>query len=313
MIVILATTEAHLEAAWRIMLGIGIIPPLSLLYLRIKLQEPEEFKREAIKSHHNYPWMLSIRFYGPRLAVVAAIWFIYDFNSYAFGVYSTTFLELILPSTAPLWQQFGWNTLINFFYLPGAILGAFVADWIGPRKTLGIFVLVQGLIGFLMAGLYSILSQPQNVAGWVVIYGFFLAFGEVGPGDNIGLVASKTCSTAVRGKYYAAAAACGKIGAYVGTRIFPIVIANAPNPVRAGQDPFFIASCLCVLASGLAFFALPYIGQDTITEEDLAFREYLEAHGWDTTQMGLGDHNRRISVVDTGNSDAEKGDEKAIA
>lgn len=31
---------------------------------------------------------------------------------------------------------------------------------------------------------------------------------------------------------------------------------------------------------------LPHIGQDTITTEDIKFREYLEEKGWDTRQMG---------------------------
>ena len=44
MIVVLATGEDHLRAAWRICLGIGVIPPLSLMYLRIKLQEPEAYQ-----------------------------------------------------------------------------------------------------------------------------------------------------------------------------------------------------------------------------------------------------------------------------
>jgi MFS family permease len=60
MIVILATGENHLEPAWRICLGIGIIPPLSLLYLRFKLEEPEEFKRESMKDIKT-PWLLVIK------------------------------------------------------------------------------------------------------------------------------------------------------------------------------------------------------------------------------------------------------------
>jgi MFS family permease len=297
LIVILATGEDHLEPAWRIILGIGILPPLSLLYLRLKLEEPEEFNREAIKSVRATPWLLIIKFYWLRLITVSLIWFVYDFSTYAFSVYSTKFLAVILGDTAPLWQQFAWNTLLNAFYVPGAIIGSFVSDWMGPRKALGTFVAIQGVVGFLMTGLYSILQQPQNVAGFVVVYGVFLMLGEIGPGDNIGLVASKTSATAVRGKYYAFAAAMGKIGAFVGSYVFPIIQANAPNELRAGQDPFFVASSLCLFSAGLAFFALPYIGQDTITQEDLKFREYLQSHGWDTAQMGVGDHNRRISVV----------------
>jgi hypothetical protein len=36
--------------------------------------------------------------------------------------------------------------------------------------------------------------------------------GEMGPGDNIGLVAAKTSATGIRGEYYAIAAALGKVG-----------------------------------------------------------------------------------------------------
>lgn len=133
----------------------------------------------------------------------------------------------------------------------------------------------------------------------------FLALGEFGPGDNIGLCAAKTSATAIRGQYYSYAAAIGKIGAFVGTYVIPIAQDNAPNPVRAGQDPFFISSSLCILSAFLAWFLLPQINQvwfpscglvrrdasahnqqDTITSEDEKFREFLSANGYDTSTMG---------------------------
>ena len=89
----------------------------------------------------------------------------------------------------------------------------------------------------------------------------FLALGEFGPGDNIGLCAAKTSATAIRGQYYSYAAAIGKIGAFVGTYVLPIVQKNAPNAVRAGQDPFFVSSSLCILSAFLAYFLLPQINQ----------------------------------------------------
>lgn len=84
--------------------------------------------------------------------------------------------------------------------MPGCLAGAFVADMpsMGPKKTLCIGVLAQGVIGFIMAGVYPWLSKKENVAGFVVVYGVFLALGEFGPGNNIGLVASKTCATGIR-------------------------------------------------------------------------------------------------------------------
>jgi MFS family permease len=47
-LLVVICTQNHLRAVWRISLGLGVVPPLLLLYLRIKLQEPEEFKRYAI-------------------------------------------------------------------------------------------------------------------------------------------------------------------------------------------------------------------------------------------------------------------------
>jgi MFS family permease len=198
-VVVLATGENHLRAAWRICLGIGIIPPLSLLYLRLKLQEPEAFKRESLAKAKT-PYLLIMKYYWFRLSIVSIIWFIYDFSAYSFGIYATSILQNLLGDSAPLWKSLAWNILLNFFYLPGCLAGAFVADMpsMGPKKTLCIGVTLQGIIGFIMAGCYPWLNKSQNVAGFVVVYGVFLALGEFGPGDNIGLVASKTCATGIR-------------------------------------------------------------------------------------------------------------------
>ena len=311
MIVVLACTENHLRAAWRIILGLGVIPPLSLIYLRAKLNEPEEFKRESMRNTRT-PWTLVLKFYWFRLAVVSLIWFIYDFSAYSFSIYSSAWISVILGEDAPIWQSFGWNTIVYAFYLPGAVSGAFISDWIGPKNALTIFVFCQGIVGFIMAGCYALLKTKDHVAGFIVVYGIFLSLGEAGPGDNIGLVASKTSATAIRGQYYAIAAAAGKIGAFVGTYVFPVIQANAPggeNSTRGGQDPFFVSSSLCLFSALLAFLFLPQIGQDTITSEDMKFRQYLEANGWDTKQMGSKEYQgRRESIVEDGKRGSESDD-----
>jgi len=165
--------------------------------------------------------------------------------------------------------------------------GSFFSDWIGPRWALAWGMFAQGIVGFIMAGLYKQLSEPKNIAAFAVVFGIFLSLGEVGAGDNIGLVASKTSATGVRGQYYAIAAAFGKIGAFVGTYVFPYIEAAGGNDVTSAQYPFYVSSSLCIFSAALAVFCLPSIGQDTITYEDLRFREYLESKGWDTRQLGL--------------------------
>ncbi len=66
-----------------------------------------------------------------------------------------------------------------------------------------------------MSGLY--VQLKQHIAAFAVVYGIFLSFGELGPGNCLGLLAAKSGPTAVRGQFYGAAAAIGKIGAFAGT------------------------------------------------------------------------------------------------
>ncbi|KAK5149238.1 hypothetical protein LTR04_007300, partial [Oleoguttula sp. CCFEE 6159] len=217
---VLITSSSRLHAAWRICLGLGALPPLSLLYLRLTTRESSSFAAHSM-AHTATPWALVIRFYGPRLAAVAAIWFIYDFSAYAFGIYSSAIVAALLGPDTQLWKALGWNVLLTLFYLPGALVGSFVSDWLGPRRTLALGAAAQAVVGFAMAAAYPSLARPEAVGGFVAVYGVFLALGELGPGNNIGLVASTTSATAVRGQYYGVAAAAGKIGAFVGGYVFP--------------------------------------------------------------------------------------------
>lgn len=274
----------HLTPVWRLTLGLGAIPPISLFFLRLKFKENEQFQKNNMKRAGT-PYWLATKFYFPRLLVVSLIWFIYDFSSYSFGIYSSTIINIIIPD-GNLHKTFGWNTVLNLFYIPGAFLGAYASDYIGPRLSLVIGVTLQGIVGFIMAGIYEHLTK--NIGAFVVVFGIFLALGEFGPGDQIGIIASKTSSTSIRGQYYGIAAAVGKIGAFVGTKVFPYIIKRfgGADTIRGNQGPFWISSGLCLLSAILALFFLPSLTQDSVTEEDLRFRAYLEANGYDTSRLG---------------------------
>lgn len=278
----------HLTVVWRLTLGLGAIPPMSLFYLRLKFNENEQFTKNNMKRVRT-PYWLALKYYGPRLIVVALIWFIYDFSAYSFGIYSSTILANVIKDGDNLHEVFGWNTVFNLFYMPGAFLGAFASDYLGPRLTLAIGVGLQGIIGFIMAACYE--SLTKNIAGFVVVFGIFTTLGEFGPGDNIGLLASKTCATPIRGQYYGIAAAIGKIGAFVGTKTFPTIIKHlgGADSISGNQGPFWISSSLCMFSAFLALFCLPSLTQEAVTDEDRKFREYLEQNGFDVALMGDSD------------------------
>ena len=98
----------------------------------------------------------------------------------------------IIPD-APLWQQWGWSVVFNLFYIPGSFLGAFSADYLGPRLTLAIGVGLQERYWVYYVSLFE--RVKKQVAAFTVVFGIFATLGEFGPGGNIGLLASKTSAT----------------------------------------------------------------------------------------------------------------------
>ena len=79
----------------------------------------------------------------------------------------------------------------------------------------------------------------------------------------------------------------GKIGAFVGSYVFPeIAKAGHGDKVKGGQYQFYVGSALALFSAILALM-LPDLDQDVIAEEDVRFRTYLAEHGYDTALMGL--------------------------
>jgi len=189
---------------------------------------------------------------------------------------------------------FGWNTIINLFYMPGTLIGALLVDKVGAKTLLIVALMFQAIVGFIMSGLYVQLSN--HIAAFAVVYGIFLAMGEVGPGNCIGLLAAKSSATAVRGRFYGTAAAFGKIGAYVGTWAFPALIADFPaDSSIANTGPFYLGSGLAILSAIVTFFLIRPLTVDQQHLEDIAFKEYLAEHDYDIRQMGL---SEQMSVED---------------
>lgn len=164
-ILVLIFSENHLRAVWRLTIGLGVVVPSSLFYFRLKLTEPKAFQK-AGGRRAKIPYWLVIKRYWVRLGAISIIWFIYDFSSYAFGIYGSTVTTAVLPKGSSLAKVYGWNTLLNVFYLPGAFLGAFGSDLFGPKYCLMIGIFLQAIVGFFMAGFYNHILN-SGIGGYV--------------------------------------------------------------------------------------------------------------------------------------------------
>ncbi|KAG4304672.1 hypothetical protein PORY_002065 [Pneumocystis oryctolagi] len=281
--------ESRQEVIWRSLLAIGAICPFILLIVRFRMSEPESYRTYAMKSVR-IPYRFVIRVYRKRLFFISLVWFMYNFTSYSFGIYFAPILQSI-SKDMKLSNIFGWATFIYLFYLPGSFCGAILTDYVEPKNVLAIGVFIQGSIGFIIASFYN--SLKNNIPIFVLLYGVFMTFGEFGPGDNIGNISAKAPSTPVRGHFYGIAAACGKLGAFLGSYVFNYVVERfgGPGSESGNRAPFFIGSAVIISSGIISLFFFPKLSQDCVLEENERFKRFLEENGFDTTKMGLIDNH----------------------
>jgi MFS family permease len=89
-------SERHLRATWRIAVGLGCIPPLSVFYFRLKMEEPERYQEDGMRNAKT-PYALVFKTYWKRLLAVGGVWFLYNFMVYPFNMYSSYIIDIILP------------------------------------------------------------------------------------------------------------------------------------------------------------------------------------------------------------------------
>lgn len=285
--------EHRLQWVWRLTMGLGAIPPFSLFLMRLKFKENKSFT--STKFNKMMPYGLIFKFYWFRTIIISIIWFLYNFSSYAFGIYSSLIIKNLLTNDSDeqvgLKESFAWNVLFNAFYLPGSFAGAIFADYIGPRLTLSLGLFVQAMFGIGMTCGFK--SLEKNIAAFTIVFGIFTSLGEFSVGDNIGLIASKSYATPVRGTLYSISAAFAKVGAFVGTYAFPQIIKNAggSDTTNGMRAPFWVATALCLVSCFLALFFLPELDPNAIVDEDRKFAEYLAQSGYDMSTLGTESDN----------------------
>ncbi|KAL4399089.1 glycerophosphoinositol permease [Malassezia pachydermatis] len=287
-------TENHNRLIWRLTLGLGVVPCLLVLPFRFLIKQPKLYTTNMIPPTL-IPYRLVLKKYWFRLLTISIVWFIYDFIAYPFGIYSSLIVTEIIGPNPPQWVSLGWAVVINCFYIPGSFIGAMLVDTIGPKKCLMIGLSLQIVIGYIMSGLFERLKA--HIAAFCVVYGLFLTFGEFGPGDNLGLLASKSCATSVKGQFYGIAAAIGKIGAFGGGYAITALQNHWTDADGNSTSdlyytaPFYLGASLGCVSFLITAFLIKERPADIQKQEDEEFRRFLEENGFDMSKIGKVDSN----------------------
>ncbi|KAG2232173.1 hypothetical protein INT48_006047 [Thamnidium elegans] len=290
--------EGGLEAVWRLSIGLGLLLPLNVLYFRLKMLNSEMYQKNALTR--NVPYLLIFKKYWPKLLITGGIWFLYDFVSYSFGIFSDTILSTAVPENT-LMQTLCWNIVINVFYPFGALAGGLFIDRLGRKTIMASGFFIQAAIGIIVGAL-----APQIITNcfpvFVIMYGFFLFFGEFGPGDCTILVSAEMYPTAIRGTMYGLSAALGKAGAAIGTQVFkPILYAlteSTGDPLRAQGYLFIIGSCIGIIGGIITLLYIPNMTHQSIDTLDVEFRQMLLDNGYDVSQLGFGNVDSQAEIAE---------------
>ena len=64
-----------LQMSWRVLMGLGILIPLSVFYFRLRMQNPKLYRKNAIRQIQ--PYHLILKRYWKTLLGTAGTWFLY--------------------------------------------------------------------------------------------------------------------------------------------------------------------------------------------------------------------------------------------
>ncbi|KAF9015243.1 MFS Git1p-like glycerophosphoinositol permease [Cyathus striatus] len=270
LIVLSAAGQSHLQTVWRVCFGIGALLPLTVFYFRIRMLSSKLYQKGAIKRR--VPYILVLRRYWKSLIGTCGAWFLYDFVTFPNGVFSGTIISSVIRD-GDIKKTAEWQLLLGAIALPGVIVGAFLCNPLGRRNTM-----MLGFSGYLTFGLIIGLAYERitNIIPlFVVFYGLMQSFGNLGPGDMLGLVSAESYATPIRGTCYGLSAAIGKTGAAIGTQAF------TPIQQHLGKKWTFIIAAICGVTGILVtYFFIPDMTGVDLADEDAKFMQYLADNGW---------------------------------
>ncbi|GIJ87829.1 hypothetical protein Asppvi_006742 [Aspergillus pseudoviridinutans] len=280
-LIVLACFQQEVKGGvWRVSFIIGVVLPILIFFLRIRMANSTQYRKHAIKS--KYPYMLVLKRYWKPMLGTSLAWFCYDFISYPFGIFSSTIISQLGPDNTTV-QNIGFGTVVNCFYLPGCIVGGLLMDRIGRKQNMTLGFMLCAIWGFILGGA---LRPIQSVFPlFVVMYGIFNAFQEMGPGVSTFLCASESFPTPLRGHFMGLAAAVGKAGAAIGTEVFTPIQNSFDSTFKGQQAVFLIGSGFAVLGGLCSWFLIPDMSRELETE-DARFKAYLEENGYDISHYG---------------------------
>jgi len=246
------------DFAWRLALAIGALPPLTSIIMRVMQPETERYTimvqgdvaaaaaaaQVDVHSQSNalhlkkkeVQWGPFLKRFGWPLFGCASTWFLLDIAFYSQSLFQSDVFTVAgwLP---PSQTMTGISELYNVArcqlivalasVIPGYWFTVAFIEVFGriPIQVMG-FVLMTTFMGIL-AGMYPTLKGSQS-GNFVALYALTFFFANFGPNATTYILPSELFPARFRSSAHGFCAACGKVGAVVGTFGFGF-LKDTPN------------------------------------------------------------------------------------
>jgi MFS family permease len=289
------------DMAWRILLGLGAIPAASVIYLRRKIKETPYFSLNAKgdvksavaainditgskivsksaesnknnKNKNGNEVKLKARWHDMfkypnnlRLLGTAGSWFLLDWAFYGNSISWPLVMKSIMPH-ATFIQGLAASTIVFVvFAAPFYWLAAFSMDKLG-RKFIQMFGFIGMALCYLIISLTSFGGYELIPAMFILVFGLSYIFVEFGPNVTTFVYPAEVFPTQIRGMGDGISAGTGKFGAFLGTLLFPFLMAAIKV-----QGTFMVLVIISFIGAILTAFALPEtkeVSLSKVSEED---------------------------------------------
>jgi PHS family inorganic phosphate transporter-like MFS transporter len=249
----LLTTHLSHDTIWRLLLAFGAVPAIAVFQARRHMAETPRFllasgQHDAFDDAvlgqiegegttgpvadrpvrvrepfwQGFRMLTTNRIFLIRLAGASLAWAFMDFAYYGNTVSSPLVLAAISPDKSLFSRTLMQLAIFAVAAAPGYLIAAATMDRIG-RKTIQMVGFVMMAITF---GAIAVIPDVEHlVLPFLLIYGVSYFFTEFGPNSTTFVYPAEIFPVRARTTGHGFAAAAGKLGAFFGVFLFPILMA----------------------------------------------------------------------------------------
>jgi MFS transporter, PHS family, inorganic phosphate transporter len=283
---------------WRILLGLGAIPGLAVYYLRRQIHETPRFAmaggaheeaaaaiadatgtgagsvakgESTARTPHGVAEGFNELIRNRRLLIwligTAGAWALLDFCYYGNTISQPEIIKLADPTASELRTILLQLAIVAVFAVPGYIVAILLLDRVG-RRTIQILGFAMMAIMFLLIGLIP--AVTTTLAPFLVLYGISYFFTEFGPNMTTFIYPAELFPTEVRTTGHGISAGAGKLGAFVGAFLFPVLLDSSIGL----RGAMIIAGVVAAVGLLLTILTLPETRGKSLEElEEHAYEE----------------------------------------